>query len=281
MSDRQEDMDAAKEDATGKDGAEAKPAIVLVRPQMGENIGAAARAMMNFALDEMRLVAPRDGWPNPKAYSLASRADRILDEARLVAHTGEAIADCHRVYAMTARRRDMFKPAMTPREAVADIRAALAGGQRAAVLFGAEKSGLDNDDVVLADTIIHIPANPAFSSLNLGQAVLLFAYEWFHAGFTPEPPRPLSGHMAPASKEELMHLFNHLETELEDADFFAAVPDKRPVMIRNIRNLFQRANLAEQDVRTLRGIIKALSHGRRWRRQAGGGHSESGGNSNS
>ncbi len=263
----------------GKAGAAgavtAKPAIVLVRPQMGENIGAAARAMMNFALDEMRLVAPRDGWPNPRAYSLASRADRILDEARLVVRTEEAIADCHRVYAMTARRRDMFKPAMTPREAVADMRAALSAGQRAAVLFGAEKSGLDNDDVVLADTIIHIPANPAFSSLNLGQAVLLFAYEWYHADFAPAPPEPLTGHMAPASKEELMHLFSHLEGELEDADFFAAVPDKRPVMIRNIRNLFQRANLAEQDVRTLRGIIKALSHGRRWRRQGKGGDSSS------
>ena len=162
------------------------PAVILVRPQMGENIGAAARAMKNFGLGEMRIVDPRDGWPNEKAIAMSSRADDILDSAALYDDTPAAVADLHAVYATTARSREMEKPCLTPREAVADMRSRLERGEQLGILFGGEKAGLSNDDATLAQSIIQIPANPAFSSLNLGQAVLLVAYEWFTSGPVPE-----------------------------------------------------------------------------------------------
>jgi len=240
--------------------AEAAPAIILVRPQMGENIGAAARAMKNFALAEMRLVDPRDGWPNEKAVAMSSRADDILTDASLHPTTPAAVADLQYVYATTARRRDMEKPTLTPRQAVADMRTRLAAGERVGVLFGAEKAGLDNDDVALANAIVYIPANPAFSSLNLGQAVLLLGYEWYQAALDDgdiAPALPAGRDGEPARFDELVNFFERLEGEL-DRHGFLKPPEKRPTMVRNIRNLFQRAGLTGQEVRTLHGVVSAL-----------------------
>ena len=234
------------------------PAIILVKPQMGENIGAVARAMLNFGLTELRIVAPRDGWPNDKAYAMASRADQVLDAARLFDTTEAAIADLTRVYATTARRRDMVKPVMTPHAAAADMRTTLSAGGRAGVLFGGERAGLDNDDVALAAAIVEAPTNPAFSSLNLAQAVLLIAYEWFQTGDDRPPVMLDAGRTAEAvSAADLLIFFERLEREL-DAGGFLKPPEKRPTMIRNIRNMFQRAGLTDQEVRTLQGIVSAL-----------------------
>jgi tRNA/rRNA methyltransferase len=231
------------------------PAIILVRPQMGENIGAAARAMKNFGLDRLRLVAPRDGWPNERAVAMASRADDILDQATLYDDGPAAVADLHAVYATTARAREMEKPCLTPRQAVADMRARLGQGQQIGVLFGGEKAGLDNDDATLAQTIIQVPANPAFSSLNLGQAVLLLGYEWFTSG--PVPEMESTGDGLPASLDELAFFENRLEDELTRHGFLKP-PEKRPSMMRNLRNIFRRANLTGQEVRSLHGVISAL-----------------------
>ena len=245
------------------------PSVILVRPQLGQNIGAVARAMLNFGLTDLRIVAPRDGWPNSDAIAMASRADRVLTAARLFDRTEQAIADLDRVYAATARRRDMVKPVMTPRRAAVEM-VALAAERRAfGVLFGPERAGLDNDEVVLADAVLAVPANPGFASLNLAQAALLVGYEWFQAadtapeGAAPRGATPLD-QGRPASKGDMERLFEHLEAELEAGGYFRKIATKRPSMIRNIRNIFQRAELLEQDVRTLRGVIRALT-GRRSR----------------
>ena len=239
------------------------PAVILVCPQMGENIGAAARAMLNFGLTDMRIVSPRDGWPNEKAYVMASRADRVLDKARVYERTEDAIADLQHVYATTARPRDMIKPVATPRKAGAELRAFHNAGEPCGILFGPERTGLSTEDVILADTIITVPVNPTYTSINLAQAVLLVSYEWFQSG-DDTPGRQLDmGDTRLANKEELVHLFVHLEDELDQSGFFARIEAKRPAMVRNIRNMFQRANLMEQDVRTLRGIIKSLVGKRR------------------
>ena len=240
------------------------PSVILVRPQLGENIGAAARAMLNFGLTDLRIVEPRDGWPNDKALAMASRADRVLTEARVFRQTEDAIADLNRVFAATARRRDMLKPVVAPRQAAAQMRAQLASGQKVGVMFGPERAGLDNAEVVLADAMLAVPTNPGFSSLNLAQAVLLIGYEWFQAA-DPAPASPAGDHR-PATKHEMVQLFEHLEAELDAAGYFRKIAAKRPSMVRNIRNIFQRAELHEQDVRTLRGVIRALT-GRRARDQ--------------
>ena len=231
------------------------PAIILVRPQMGENIGAAARAMKNFGLDSLRLVEPRDGWPNERAHAMASRADDILDNAVLYDDSASAVADLHGVYATTARARELEKPCLTPRDAVAEIRGRLAQGQKVGIMFGGEKAGLDNDDATLAHSIIQVPANPAFSSLNLGQAVLLLAYEWFTSG--PVPEMLVAGDGLPASLDELAFFENRLEDELSRHGFLKP-PEKRPSMMRNLRNIFRRADLTGQEVRSLHGVISAL-----------------------
>jgi len=230
------------------------PAIILVGPQMGENIGAVARAMANFGLDDLRLVAPRDGWPNPAALAMAAGADAVLEAARVYRATDDAIGDLHHIYATTARGRDMLKPVVPPAQAAGDMRAAAAAGRQVGVLFGPERSGLNNDDVCLAGTVISIPVNPAFASLNLAQAVLLVAYEWFTGQARAAPP----DFGPPASAGELVGLFEHLEGALAAAGFFYP-PEKRPAMVRNLRNMWQRAGLLEQDVRTLRGVIRALA----------------------
>lgn len=236
------------------------PAIVLVNPQLGENIGAAARAMLNFQLSELRLVGPRDGWPNEKARSSASGADVVIDGATVSPSTLEAIADLNIVYAMTARPRDLRKDVVTPDMAAAEIRTAMNQGQRCGVLFGPERAGLDNDDISLARKIITIPTNPGFSSLNLAQSVLAFAYA-FHAASDETPPvRRNDGNTGPATAAELAGLFAHLEKELEEAGFLYP-PEKAPTMVRNIRAILQRARLTEQEVRTLRGVVASLAGG--------------------
>jgi tRNA/rRNA methyltransferase len=240
-------------------GSTGTPAIVLVRPQLAENVGAAARAMLNFGLTELRLVAPRHRWPDAAAYRSSAGADVVLDRARVFPTTAESVADLALVYAATARLRDMVKPVEAPREAVRELRRATAGGARAGVLFGPERTGLDNDDVVLSARILHVPANPDFTSLNLAQAVLLLAWEWWAAGAEaavrphrdPRPPE------RPATYDELSEFLVRLETELERKNFFE-VPEKRPAMERNIRNVFTRAALTVQEVRTLHGVVTAL-----------------------
>ena len=234
------------------------PTIILVEPQLGENIGTAARAMLNFGLTSLRLVKPRDGWPSDKAFSAASGADVVIEGVTLFESTAAAIADLNRVYATSARRRDMLKPVVTPERAANAIRSEIAAGAKVGVLFGPERTGLTNDDVTLADTLISVPLNPAYASLNIAQAVLLIGYEWFQQ--TSETPGEHldEGVTFPAPREELIRFFEHLESEL-DASGFLRPPEKRPAMVRNVRNMFQRADLMEQEVRTLRGIVTALA----------------------
>jgi tRNA/rRNA methyltransferase len=230
---------------------------VLVEPQMGENIGAAARAMLNCGLDTMRLVKPRDGWPNERADAMSAGALGKMPPVRVYEDTATALADCHFVVATTARERDMVKPVMTARAAGAELARRQAAGERTAILFGAERTGLTNDDTALAHAIVTIPLNPAFSSLNLGQAVLLLAYEWLMArDETPSQHMP-TGDTAPISHEKLVELFIRLEDELETHGFFRSA-DQKPAMVRNLRNLLSRAQMTEQEARTFHGIISAL-----------------------
>ena len=234
------------------------PAIILVRPQLGENIGTAARAMMNCGLDDLRLVAPRDGWPSAKAVAAASGADAVLQNARLFADVPSAIGGLVRLYAATARERMMVKRAVTPRQAAGEMREYLAAGEPCGVLFGPERTGLLNDEIALADTLLSVPLNPGFSSLNLAQAVLIVGYEWFTALAAPPPERMHLGRSRPASKAELLSFFEHLEEALDDSGFLRAA-DKRPSMLRNLRNLFQRAGCTEQELRTLHGVVTAFA----------------------
>jgi len=235
------------------------PVVVLVGPQMGENIGACARAMANFGLRELRLVRPRDGWPNAKAWPMAAGADWILDQATVFGTTGEAIADLTLTYATSARMRAMVKEVVTPHHAAGELRRHAAAGLRTGILFGSERAGLGNDDLVLADAVLSIPADPAFDSLNLAQALMVVGYEWYRAG-SDMPPSAMSDadEARLATKEEVIGFFDHLEAELDRVQFF--FPEhKRAVMIRNLRNLWARAQLRHQDVQTLRGIIVALT----------------------
>jgi tRNA/rRNA methyltransferase len=248
-----------------------QPAVVLVAPQMGENIGTAARAMLNFALGDLRLVRPRDGWPNIKAVAAASGATEVLDSLRVFDRTEDAIADLQRVYATTARPRHLAKPVVTAHEAAREMRAEIAAGRRVGVLFGPERTGLDNDDVVLADAVLTVPLNPGFSSLNLAQAVLLVAYEWFQAADEMPPPRQEPEHGSrPATREELVGLFEHLERELDEVNFFRAA-NKRASLVGRIRSILLRAELREADVHILRGIVADLTDARRRRRRKEGG----------
>jgi len=249
----------------------APPVVVLVRPQLAENVGAVARAMLNFGLHDLRLVAPRGGWPHAAAYRSAAGADEVLDRAAVFASTAGAVADASLVYASTARLRDMVKPISSPRSAAIELREAAAAGARVAILFGPERTGLDNDDVVLAARILHVPSNPEFSSLNLAQAVLLVAWEWWSAGSEAalrphRDPRPTE---RAATHDELSEFLVRLERELEAKGFFE-VPEKRPSMERNVRNVFTRTVLTQQEVRTLHGVVTALLRDRR------GGSSDSG-----
>jgi tRNA/rRNA methyltransferase len=243
------------------------PTIILIDPQLGENIGMVARAMLNCGLTDLRLVRPREIWPNDKAVAAASGADRVLDGARLFASTADAIADLQSVYATTARPRYMTKKIMNARFAAAELRARAVAGEATGILFGKEAAGLHNDDIALAQAVITVPLNPAFSSLNLGMAVLLVGYEWFVSGEESAPAAELvmPPETRPASQAELLGLYEHLESEL-DACGFLRNAQSRPSMVRNLRNLFGRAQLTQQEVRTLRGVIACLVEARHARR---------------
>lgn len=253
------------------------PVAILVNPQLGENIGTAARAMANFGLHELRLVDPRDGWPNEKALTSSSGANWIIENATLHETLADALKDVNYVYATTARPRGMIKEVITPEQAGHDMRARVAKGEKIALLFGRERFGLSNDEVSLADVIVTAPVNPAFASINIAQAVLLMGYEWFKdqadtlGQQTPELPALQGpGLQTPdtrlATKEELYGFFDHLERELDVAGFFKT-EDKKPGMLRNIRNLFSRAELTEQEVRSLRGIVSSLTRAHERRRE--------------
>lgn len=231
------------------------PIIVLVRPQLGENIGKAARAMLNFGLTEMRMVAPRDGWPNPDAGPAASGADLVLERATVFASVAEATADCHHVYATTVRRRGVTKPVITPEQAAVAIRGSTG---RSAILFGPERSGLDTDDVALARTIITVPINPEFGSLNLAQAVILIAYEWSKGEKLASPPSSVLD--PPAPQEELEGMIAQIETMLEKAHYFFP-PDRAPATRRTLRNILTSPGWNAGEVRTLRGVFRALGEG--------------------
>ncbi|WP_413204958.1 RNA methyltransferase [Rhodospirillum sp. A1_3_36] len=237
------------------------PVVILIQPQLAENVGMVARAMLNCGLTRLRLVAPREDWLSEKAIAASSGADGLLRQARDYDSTEAAVADLTRVYATTARRRDMVKTLLTPRTAAAKLRGFIAGGEKPGVMFGPERTGLSNDDVALADAIIEVPLNPAYCSLNLAQAVLLMGYEWFQSGDESPPEQLVTNGTLPANREVLMNFYTHLEREL-DACGFLRVSDKRPSMVRNLRNIFNRAELTEQEVRTLHGVIKELRHGR-------------------
>ncbi len=235
------------------------PVVVLVETQMGENIGAAARAMANFGLRELRLVKPRDGWPNDKARAAASRGDAIIDEVRLFDTLAEAIADLELVWATTARPHDIAKAVDSPAVAAVEMGAASARGARVGVVFGREKWGLTSDEVGLADRICTVPVDPTFASLNVAQAVILVAYEWRRvvlgdAAWTPFGEKERSPQ---ASKADVFGFFAHLERALDRVEFFRP-EHKRDHMVRNLRQIFQKARLSEQEVRTLRGMVAAL-----------------------
>ena len=238
-----------------------QPAIILVRPQMGENIGAAARAMWNFGLERMRLVTPRDGWPNERAVAMASGAGRLLDQAGLFDSTAGAIADCNYVFATTARHRGLTKPVMTPERAMEYTRGLLKQGQKVGILFGPERAGLENDDVARANAIISVPVNPAFSSLNLGQSVLLTAYEWRRQveQAVPEVMEMVKTEFAEGL--EIEKLGDHFEERLAEAGFF--FPEAKAERMKlALRNMWARLPLTRADVQTLHGMLRQLM---RWK----------------
>ena len=234
-----------------------QPTFVLVRPQMGENIGAAARAMWNFGLDRMAVVAPRDGWPNPKAIAMASGAGRLLDEAVLSDTTADAVSDATFVYATTARSRDLTKKVFTPEAAMADAASRIASGQNVAVLFGPERAGLENDDIAIANAIISVPVNPEFASLNLAQCVLLTAYEWRRATHKAPAREVEYAGTEPARQIEVEKLAEHYEDKLDQAGFFFP-PEKAEGMKQTLRNLWSRMPMTRADVQILHGIMRQL-----------------------
>lgn len=235
----------------------AQPAFVLVRPQMGENIGAAARAMLNFGLDRMRIVAPRDGWPNPKATVMASGAGRVLDEAGLFDDVAGAVGDCSYVFATTARPRDLTKPVVSPERAMQMAAEKIAAGEKVAVLFGPERSGLENEDIARANAIISVPVNPDFASLNLAQCVLLTGYEWQRQTTEVVAETVEMGKSEWATGIEIEKLAEHYEDRLNDAGFFFPV-DKGDSMKVNLRNLWSRMALTSADVQMLHGVMRQM-----------------------
>jgi len=241
-----------------------RPIIILVEPQLAENIGMVARAMANFGLSELRLVSPRNGWPKKGAHSAASGAVHVLEAARLYDTAREAIADLNYVFATTARERGQMKRVFAPEAAMREAQGRIGEGQGVGILFGRERTGLENDEVSLADSIITFPVDPKFSSLNLAQAVLLVSYEWHK--LATGGALPFSGEIRspPAAREMLASFFDYVEAELEAVNFYPE--DKKPIMARNMRDIFHRLAMTEQEVRTLRGAIRALAEGRRLRK---------------
>ncbi len=255
---------------TGRDGGADlspignSPVVVLVRPQLADNIGAVARAMANGGLFHLRLVAPRDGWPQEKAWRNASGADRLLDAATVHATVAEAVADLHHVFATCPRPRHIVKPVLTARGAAAELREICGRDLRGGRLFGPERAGLDNDDMACADALVRYPLNPAFMSLNLAQAVMVLAYEWWTATDQTPTKTLMTNETRVATKGELENFLTHLVAELDASGFLRNLP-KRPGMVRNIRHLFQRGEVTEQELRTLHGMVTELALGRRLR----------------
>jgi tRNA/rRNA methyltransferase len=255
-------MPGAGTDKTKRWRAGPGPVVVLVEPQLGENIGAAARAMANFGLERLRLVKPRQRWPNDKAVMMAAGADRILDGAVIYDSLEAAIADCAFVLATTARAHDQAKPVVGAAEAAAEMADHVAAGETVAIVFGRERNGLENDEVALADRILTLPVNPAFASLNLAQAVVIVGYEWFKLSNGGKLPFTMPEKSAPAPKQQLLAFFAALERELETVEFFRP-PDKRETMQINLRNIFSRMQPTQQDIQTLHGVIMAIAEGRK------------------
>ena len=252
---------------TGRDGGaplepiQGSPAVILVRPQLADNIGSVARAMGNGGLFHLRLVAPRDGWPQERAWRMASGADRILDSATVHDTVADAVADLQRVFATCPRPRHIVKPVMTARAAADAVHEAAGRGLRCGILFGPERAGLDNDDMAEADTLVRFSLNPEFMSLNLAQAVMVMAYEWWTARDDTPGRVLMTNETIVASKGALDGVLEHLIAELDACGFLRNQP-KRAGMVRNIRHLFQRGEITEQEVRTLHGIVAELSRGR-------------------
>ena len=244
-----------------KPWSEGGPVVILVEPQLGENIGSAVRAMGNFGLSRLRLVNPREGWPNPKAVTFASGADRILENAEVFPDVRSAVAGLSFLAATTARERGMAKPVMGADALAGEIVSRMAGGDEVGLMFGRERTGLYTEEVSLADVIVTLPVNPAFASLNLGMAVAIVGYEWFKLSSSGALPFQQPDRYRLADKADLLSFFDHLEQELEDALFFRS-PEKKPSTIRNIRNIFHRVGLTRQDIATLHGMITALVEGR-------------------
>jgi len=255
-------MPGAGTDKTKRWVQQPGPVVILVEPQLGENIGSAARAMANFGLGRLRLVRPREAWPNPQARKMASGADRILDDAVLYDSVEAAVADCTLVLATTARAHDQAKPVIDAAEAAQVCAPAVAAGETVGILFGRERAGLENDEVALADRIITLPVNPAFASLNLAQAVVIVAYEWFKLASGGVLPFVMPERSPPVSKQQLHAFFAMLEGELEKVEFFRP-PEKRATMQINLRNIFNRMSPTQQDIRTLHGVISAIAWGRK------------------
>jgi tRNA/rRNA methyltransferase len=259
-------------------GVSEAPVLILVRPQLADNVGMTARAMANFGLAELRLVEPRDGWPNEKARIAASGANFIVDAAQAYPTLKDALAGLHWVGATTARQRDLAKLVLTPEQAVAAMRERIGGGQRCGIMFGPERNGLETEEVANADAAVMAPVNPNFASLNLAQAVLLMSYEWMKAAKAgtlgrvttyeaPVEPGLRTRGSPPATREELIGFFEQIEGELDRSGFFTA-PEKRPSVVQNLRSMFTRMGATEQEIRTLRGIVKALTGGKRSRRDS-------------
>jgi tRNA/rRNA methyltransferase len=241
-----------------------RPIIILVEPQLAENIGMVARAMANFGLSDLRLVSPRNGWPKKGAHSAASGAVHVLEGATLYDTAREAIADLNYVLATTARERGQMKRVFGPMAGMIEAKTRIEDGQGVGILFGRERTGLENDEVSLADAIVTFPVDARFSSLNLAQAVLLVAYEWNKASTGGALPFDGERKAPPAPRDMLVSFFDYIETELEAVNFYPE--DKKPIMARNMRDVFHRLEMTEQDVRTLRGAIRAIAEGRRLRK---------------
>ncbi|MFT8806270.1 MAG: RNA methyltransferase [Acetobacter aceti] len=255
---------------TGRDGGADigpignSPVVILVRPQMAENIGTTARAMANGGLFHMRIVAPRDGWPQERAWRAASGADRILDAAEVFETVDDAIADLHHVYATCPRPRHIVKPLLTARGGAIELREATSRGLKVGLMFGPERAGLDNEDMARADALIRYPLNPAFMSLNLAQAVMIMAYEWWLTEDNTPPRELMTNGTHVATKGELENFMGHLIRELDDCGFLRN-EQKRPGMVRNMRHFFTRGEVTEQELRTLHGVVTELVNRRRVR----------------
>lgn len=233
------------------------PAIILISPQLGENIGAAARAMHNFGLRDLRLVNPRDGWPNRDAADVARNANLIIENTKIYDSVKEAVSDVNILYATTARPRDMVKTVVTPRKCATSLRQYVNSGEKCAIMFGPERTGMSNDDIILADSIVTVPVSADNTSLNLAQAVSVLCYEWFVSGDIMLEEIFVTGESGPATKLEVTMLLENLESELDKGGFFSN-PDMRQRMLQNLSNIFTRNNLSQQEVKTLRGVIRSL-----------------------